>query len=1056
MRPAANNHRVSRGALIKDGTTLASIALTSTVGGDLPYTFGHVFAKGAVPQGRSVAIDNAVSQCDIQNRWDDGSAKIAVMSVRSTLVAHTPKILTLRIASPGSGAAISEANLAGFMAGKLLTVQLTGIGAVNLSDLIGTRMLTGSVVSSGLVRTRISGPLMSEFHYTAPINKHLRMFLYVRAYADRNVWVRWVIHNGYLKVAGATNFVYTLVVTANGVEKYNASVDQKHHTRITGKRWLGVDPWITPKHDGQYMSDAKLMPNYGWKSPTERAYTGLVQTYTPMGHANLRASFGGTGYDDQIGLFPRWEALYVTVGDPRAYNCTIASAESTGSYSTHYLDENTLRPLRFSKHPTLWMQTGDSQSVASATGGTAFVHDREHQVSIGYLAYLLTGDWYFIEEAQLWATYNGCFQSYAASIRHGADCLLKMAARGVAWSTRTLAGAAVITPDDDALQTEFANSFAANARYREGTYVTGTVAPTHTDRPNNLGVHSLYSGGSSGDAYTPNEYHWVDAPWMQHFMIQSYGFCWDIEVPRQTAVDRTAHKAIRDFGYKHVVGMLGNASGRPYPMAGVYGVLYGTTPTRNEQLSDLVFYSSWAEEWAASKIYYGYDEPDSSPGAPLLGNSGGNPAGFATGYWGNLYPAIAYAVEHEAPGALDAYTRLTTASNYHPGVDTFNNTPQFGIVPRSSNSLPDWVPPVGAIADVSLNTINDVRGSDPNVDYAMAAWSGMAYSPEYGEMGSFLWQGGGHTDGAQNAIYRYDIAARLYTKIKASAPVFYNSNFDCADTNTGWMWADATTSVDALNVGESFTAHFYDHFLAVPSNAMAGNAPNGWLFLPGHGGMAKSIKGTKKQHRFALGMTQKWEITGDEVLRSSGEGPAIYDPLRKRVYTFANGPSNSVHYVDMTTGAVGYVSVNKELAGYYCTGAHLVADDLIGLIRWRASDTPKLYFRLWDLRNNTVFSPTTIGVEPVAKWTGGWNWAEAWRTMIFYPGRGNVVSTLKAPAGDPRIDPWTWGNQTLTGTATSLSTNPHYSRFRYVEAIDCCLWMPKASAPIQAFRLARP
>jgi hypothetical protein len=72
--------------------------------------------------------------------------------------------------------------------------------------------------------------------------------------------------------------------------------------------------------------------------------------------------------------------------------------------------------------------------------------------------------------------------------------------------------------------------------------------------------------------------------------------------------------------------------------------------------------------------------PAADGGTSLQGQSGSDPAGMATGYWGNLHPALAYAVDHSAAGASAAYQRLTAASNYTPA--QFNDQPVWGIVPR--------------------------------------------------------------------------------------------------------------------------------------------------------------------------------------------------------------------------------------------------------------------------------------------------------------------------------------------------------------------------------------
>ena len=648
------------------------ITFTSTVGGvALPFTFGHVFREGDVPIGSVVRVGTNVTQCDIQNVWEDGSAKMAVLSTRMPLVDEVPTEYTLNIFAAPSGPDLDEADLAAALVGHSFEVECGALGSVSLEDLVGT---------AALLRTRITGPIMSEFHYSASINTWMRIFFLARVYPSGEAWARYTVQNGYIKVSGTHAETYDLKVRVDGALVVDeAGMTQNHHTRVTGAFWISADPHITPKHDTQYLRDTQLVPSYGWTSPAESAFTGLSQTYTPMGLADLPSAMGGAGYSPHIGVLPFWDALYITSNaDPRAYNAVIVNAESAGTYSIHYTDENTNRPYAFSDRPNLW--TAGPDPVASSTGGTAADADQAHQPSLGYTAYLITGDWHHMEELQYWCTWNGFQQNYVTR-QNVKYLLITSAARAVAWTTRNLACVTAITPDGDTLQTEFANSWRSNVQYRWNQYIAGTET-TLRQYPNVLGAVNLYSGSGAGDAYTPGNYMWTDAPWMQHFLGGALGFSFGLQVPQQDADSRERQSEFMHFSFQHPVGMLGDASGRPYPYGGTYGNEYGPTATSNELLSQVMFFASWYLEWQQQKIFDGIpSDPPSTPGSPLLGTSGSQPSQMATGYWGNLHPAIAYAVQYNAVGAADAWARFTGASNYASGAATFNNTPQFGIIP---------------------------------------------------------------------------------------------------------------------------------------------------------------------------------------------------------------------------------------------------------------------------------------------------------------------------------------------------------------------------------------
>jgi len=94
------------------------------------------------------------------------------------------------------------------------------------------------------------------------------------------------------------------------------------------------------------------------------------------------------------------------------------------------------------------------------------------------------------------------------------------------------------------------------------------------------------------------------------------------------------------------------------------------------------FYDTWGQVFAAT---FGTANSTSSCGTVLEGASGSDPLNASSGYWGNLMPAIAHAVDHGAPGAAAAFARLTGASNWTAVQNSgFDDLPIWGIVPRGT------------------------------------------------------------------------------------------------------------------------------------------------------------------------------------------------------------------------------------------------------------------------------------------------------------------------------------------------------------------------------------
>lgn len=371
-------------------------------------------------------------------------------------------------------------------------------------------------------------------------------------------------------------------------------------------------------------------------------------------------------------------------------------------------------------------------------------------------------------------------------------------------------------------------------------------------------------------------------------------------------------------------------------------------------------------------------------------------------------------------------------------------------------ALPDWVPAAGIIANVSLNTLNDVRGADDFSQTAaiLRAWSGCAFAMDYGTYGSLIFTGTGHTDGALNADYRYDIATRLFSKIKPSAtvPSGFTTTDIIGDSATGWMWADVTKT--SLQVGEPCPSHCYAGLVGVPKTALAGSA-NGWVFLLGLEGMSWNGQGTSAQGLKAAlpaeGQNVTWSHAGTPLYLPTSYGGSCYDSLRNRVVSFSGyANADRFNFVDLdteTTGSTNYT--NGSVISYYRCAYYDAASDLYINIQIETPFTFKLISAA-----GVITVPTVSGTPPNA--SGGWDWIESWGCLVFYPGSGSTVWFLKRPA-NPLTGTWVWSSQTLTGiTPVAQENSAHYSRFRFVPELGICLWTATSTSNVAAFGIVQP
>lgn len=756
-------------------TTLANanFTLTSPVGqSQAPYTLGYAFRQGDVPKGSSVAADVGSLQVIPKNAWPDGSLKFAVLSGIVDLAASVPKTINLRNAAvPSTTAALDTTRL-----------RSTNIVAEIGTDAFGTVRWSGADWQTPFAQW-VSGPVMSSWIYRKPVgtDKHLVAWLEVRLYSNGAVEVLPWIENGYLQVAGPTNKATRYTFSLGGTQRFAAYIDLKHHQRttlISGAAlsyWLGSDASVTPAHNKAYLQSTELVPTYmAAVSNLANAVLGLVTTYQPLQAGNFKYdqdSMASSGYQDPIGLLPQHDVLYLTSNAPVAYGAVVRNGFSAGRWAIHYRDETTNRPPRFSSYPNLNIRSGHgfkdtggstkSHFTPVATGGNAPQWDVAHSPSVGYLAYLVTGRWYFMEEVQFATTANYLGNGDQAWLRDGAKGLVQPCpgawqTRATAWDWRARVQALAVTPDTDtALRAEFIASVEANIAHFHQRYVAQANNPFGWIKPG-----EAYSNGNMG----------IGAAWQQDFVTAAFGFALSLGLPTSATM---AVKLSEFFKWKakSAVMRLGTQAGFWYVNGAPYTLAISPASRPDYDKGTGPWYASDAEAYKATYAV-----------APAwLGKTEGTLAGEIMpgerAMWGNLMPAIAYAVRHGVPGASEALSRVTSATNWGTLRAAFDQRPVWGIQPARASSTPPVpvVPPVSDttgtpawLAGAAVGQWIEIPGTGGAGGAAVDAYCGIAYNEKTNEI--LIAAAGGHSDSYDNRVVSLRLTDNAPKWIQRSAP----------------------------------------------------------------------------------------------------------------------------------------------------------------------------------------------------------------------------------------------------------------------------------------------
>jgi hypothetical protein len=655
-----------------------------------PFMMGHVFKRGDVPAGSYLKLDISNYAVTPLRLWNDGSLKHCAIMGRVPLTANVPKQVNLSVSGTPNAAltaltatdirnAAPTASWSGNFAGTNLTVTL--------ASLLATPK-----------RTFISTPEMVECRYAAKVPGDASMYVTfdVRLYANGLLWVRVSAGNGYLN--GSENitksYIPTVIIGTTTVWNFGGVVfNHWPRTRYDHQAFIGTDPQVIPRHDTGYLNRTMLVPNYWKVGPTQAQIDAWIPygQYTPDTVLAYTPYMGNGGAQAQIGLLPKWDALYFTSqGHPTLYKAVVAHARAINVYGIVYPDANTLDPIRISDFAT-WSFLGDGGSGSTdltsyLQNGNRLYWDCAHFPSVGYLAYILTADYYYMESC----AYNtlACYLVPSSAFGPGTARKISGQNRGQAWTYRSVSQSAAIYPSAvasaAAVFSDHALWLKTDAQTKASYYTTPSWPGQY------IGYTDSYFDRNSnhGSIVADGQIACGTAPWEHHFYTASVGHAYDIE-PYDTA-GMASLMAFRDYLDGAPVWIMGGTGPNEYNFG--YGSNYTVsirmpTPTPNPE--DAVPHTKYmaTDPGVIFADTFGTVSGAILPNATtnqLMADPVGGPPSNTTGYFANLYPALAAAVDHGKPGAAAAFGRLIGADNF-TDVSTadYAGDPMWGIMPRS-------------------------------------------------------------------------------------------------------------------------------------------------------------------------------------------------------------------------------------------------------------------------------------------------------------------------------------------------------------------------------------
>lgn len=580
---------------IMPGEIVASLTVREKNGTALsntPVTFGHVFSEGEVPDTVAVQINGTElsTQCDVKRRWDDGSLRHAVISVViPAITANGDVVLDLvRASGLDNGTPMSKSDI--LATGIQSIMELSEIEGSGYSGSL-TANLRDAINSQTELNYWLQGSVCTEIIVNQRLNNSLNALWTVRFYPGTSYG--WRISNTIENVEAEYrgNVSYALNINYGYPEPANVYHKDKfqHHFNARWRKvlWHGQEPSeIEIRYDLDYLIATGHIPKYDTglvipESTVNSHYTRWSGADNDiMGISTIAPYFPMTGNRDEIGILPNWTACYLLSMDNRMRDMMLNIGELSGSIPIHMRESDPTRSffghiVSIDDRPSVWLDrtsfryTAEEDRLPEPIGetDTPWSVDRAHQTSFAYVPYLITGDYYFLQEMYYWSGWDlGACTFNPDYGRDYSKGLLRDQVRGEAWALRVIAQAAALAPDNDIekpyLKEKIMNNIVA---WLSETVDNPDSHPLHAwghtscrshdgGRPNEtiVGCTAEPTGTGSGVYEDTLPVRHATLPWHGDFMILSLHHTLKLGYPTQELLDWLGHYTINRFTHPEV------------------------------------------------------------------------------------------------------------------------------------------------------------------------------------------------------------------------------------------------------------------------------------------------------------------------------------------------------------------------------------------------------------------------------------------------------------------------------------------------------------------------
>jgi len=576
------------------------------------------FRQGEIPEFAFASSNGVpiVTQCDVKARWPDRSVKFAIVSfvIPELRGDDSATVQFGNRAGTPEGGFLTHEDMLGPDYDFDATIEMTGAATMQ-------KVSARAMLSRGHWRYWLKGPVVTAIilddrtpsrTYDTDFgdgSKALHpIFEAWFSPSSRAVDIGYTIENTWASgdpSKGMRDLTYGLVLksghTAPRIESAHPTMTHIGKSRWHKRHTLGPLPGtVRIDHNIRYLVTTRAVPNYDtalripesliaakygeWLKAPKRL-DGDAQAVGNYSH-----ELSAAGAQDWIGLLTTWDTIYLLTMDERMREMVLGNADLAGRIPWHFREADASagtghyfdRPSSGSvdthgrvvsvnarRTVSLWDLSTRSDCGSTYrpdrinTGlvtGDGWRTTRDHMPDTAYVAYLLTGRYYYLEELQYLAAFivahrTGCYSDTEAYHRQGHRGYLNDSQlRGDAWGFRTLAYAAFLSPDGTPEKAYFEDKLRNNIAAWEGEHdvplsdparaADWTWARRHWLDPQGVSPLGIWRDRSvlfvQPPLYTNGRIKSAGSGWEEHFLVVALGMAKGFGYPTDNLLRFTA------------------------------------------------------------------------------------------------------------------------------------------------------------------------------------------------------------------------------------------------------------------------------------------------------------------------------------------------------------------------------------------------------------------------------------------------------------------------------------------------------------------------------------